>query len=199
MSVAALAASLAISVLPLPLSVADDETQSATMEKLPTSAYADSISQLETADVTPLADETVGLDKNVAELESNIVEIDQKTVEGVETVISLASDILFDSNKSEVPKRAKSVVGDLVSEIPNGAEVDVFGHTDSLDTDDYNQDLSERRAEAVADILEDARPDLELNVKGFGEMEPLEPNEKGGEDNPEGRAANRRVEIRYES
>ncbi|HRW01540.1 MAG TPA: hypothetical protein P5314_07170 [Tetrasphaera sp.] len=43
-----------------------------------------------------------------------------------------------------------------------------------------------------------ARPDLKLDVEGFGKGRPVAPNSQGGEDNPEGRALNRRVEIRYE-
>lgn len=62
----------------------------------------------------------------------------------------------------------------------------------------YNKDLSQQRAKAVAAILETARPDLKLDVEGFGKGRPVAPNSQGGEDNPEGRALNRRVEIRYE-
>lgn len=53
------------------------------------------------------------------------------------------------------------------------------------------------RAQAVADAVAAARPDLVLEVAGRGEAEPAAPNEQGGEDNPEGREQNRRVELRY--
>lgn len=161
------------------------------VDQLPESAYADS--------VTPLDDGITALENNVTALQRNIVEMDRATVAGEETVISLASDILFDSNEATVPDRASARVGDLVADIPDGAAVDVHGHTDSIDTDEYNQELSERRAKAVADILEEVRPDLELKIEGFGEREPVEPNKVDGKDNPQGRALNRRVEIRYES
>lgn len=47
-----------------------------------------------------------------------------------------------------------------------GEETVISLASDSLDSNEYNQELSERRAEAVADILEEVRPDLELKVEG---------------------------------
>lgn len=53
-------------------------------------------------------------------------------------------------------------------------------------------------AEAVADAITGERDDLSLEVTGKGESDPVEPNEKGGEDNPEGRGEEspRRVAVR---
>jgi len=188
MKVGTLALTTALLAVP---SVATADDPQDIVDRLPESAYA--------ASITPLDDGITALENNVTALQRNIVEMDRQTTAGEETVISLASDILFDSDEATVPEQASTKVGDLVAGIPDGAAVDVHGHTDSIDTDEYNQDLSERRAEAVADILEEVRPDLELQIEGFGEREPVEPNEVDGEDNPEGRALNRRVEIRYES
>ena len=84
-----------------------------------------------------------------------------------------------------------------VADIPDGAEVAVVGHTDSVGSDADNLTLSKERARAVADVIEDERDDLELDVSGKGEKDPVAANDKGGEDNPEGREKNRRVEIRY--
>lgn len=98
----------------------------------------------------------------------------------------------------ELPDSASSAIAELTDEVPEGAVVDVHGHTDSNPVpephDFDNQELSERRAEAVADVLEEERPDLELNVEGFGEDEPAVSED---EDDPSTFAANRRVEIRY--
>lgn len=187
MTTTMLALFAALALVPTsPLSLDDRQD---VLDQLPDSAYSTSIA--------PLEDSVTSLEQNVTALERNVVEIDRQTTAGEETVISLASDVLFDSNEATVPKRASTKVDELVEDIPDGAAVDVHGHTDSIDTDEYNQDLSERRAEAVAAILEEVRPDLELQVEGFGESEPVEPNEVDGEDNPQGRALNRRVEIRY--
>jgi len=78
------------------------------------------------------------------------------------------------------------------------ATVKVEGHTDSRGTDEYNQNLSERRADAVRQhlIKEGAVKKAMISAAGYGELRPVAPNERNdGKDNPEGRAANRRVEI----
>lgn len=115
-----------------------------------------------------------------------------------EPVIVLETDILFVAMEWQLPGSAGPKIGELVEEIPDGAAVEVHGHTDSNPVPDGydfdNQVLSENRAEAVAEVLEDERPDLELNVDGFGEDEPAVEEDK---DDPSTFAANRRVEIRY--
>lgn len=115
-----------------------------------------------------------------------------------EDVIVLETDILFAAMEWELPDAASSKIGELVEEIPDGAAVDVHGHTDSNpvpeDYDFDNQVLSKNRAEAVAEVLAEERPDLDLNVEGFGEDQPAVEED---EDDPSTFAANRRVEIRY--
>ena len=81
--------------------------------------------------------------------------------------------------------------------VPRGATVTIGGHTDSIGTTASNQKLSQRRAQAVATVVKAARSDLKLSVKGYGESRPVAPNTSGGKDDPDGRAQNRRVEIRY--
>lgn len=114
------------------------------------------------------------------------------------TVITLAFDILFAFDKADISDRAQAKIERLADKIPDDASVEVSGHTDSIGSASYNKDLSQQRAKAVAAILETAQPDLKLDVEGFGKDRPVAPNSQGGEDNPEGRALNRRVEIRYE-
>lgn len=168
--------------------VADDPTDA--LDALPDSAWAESI--------TPLEDNITVLDENITALDLNITPLDTRTTEGKQTVISLSSDILFAFGDATIDGRAEARIAELVDEVPDGATVQVHGHTDSIGTEEFNQELSEDRAATVAEAVEAARPDLELEVEGFGLHEPVEPNEVGGEDNPEGRALNRRVEIRYE-
>jgi outer membrane protein OmpA-like peptidoglycan-associated protein len=69
--------------------------------------------------------------------------------------------------------------------------VDVIGHTDSVGSDQLNQELSERRARSVAEYLagQGIMP-ARLLVAGRGKMQPIASN-----DTPEGRSQNRRVEI----
>lgn len=114
-----------------------------------------------------------------------------------QTVISLSTDLLFTPNNWELPASAPDRIEDLVEDVPDGATVEVTGHTDSVPTgEDFdNAELSENRAEAVAEVLADKRPDLDLEVSGVGDSDPAVAED---EEDPSTFAANRRVEISYE-
>ena len=82
-------------------------------------------------------------------------------------------------------------VAQVINNHPEITLIRVEGHTDDRGDDDYNMDLSRRRAEAVVAYL--IRKDVEagrLRAAGFGETRSIESN-----DSREGRAANRRVEF----
>lgn len=175
--------------LPVP-AVATVEDRDAVIASFPDSAYAQS--------THPLDVNVHELDRNVHELAENISPFESTTTEGQETVVSLSSDILFAFGDAEIGPAAEDKIRELVADIPDGATVQVHGHTDSISGREFNQTLSEERAETVAEIIRTDRPDLDLEVEGFGMDQPVAPNEKNGEDDPEGRALNRRVEIRYE-
>ena len=74
----------------------------------------------------------------------------------------------------------------------------IEGHTDAIGSDADNQALSERRAAAVRTALEaELGSGYQYTSVGFGETKPVAPNTKpDGSDDPDGRALNRRVEIR---
>lgn len=145
-----------------------------------------------------LADDIEPLDPNIAALDRNITPLGNEVTEGETTTITLESDILFDFGSSELTEAARTKIGELVAEVPQGETVSVDGHTDDVPYHRGNDVLSQERAQAVADAIAAARPDLELTVTGHGDSDPVAPNSSGGEDNPEGRAENRRVEIRYD-
>ncbi|QJW37509.1 OmpA family protein [Cellulosimicrobium protaetiae] len=115
-----------------------------------------------------------------------------------ETVVVLTSDLLFPFDESALTPAAAAALAELVDQIPQGAAVAVDGHTDSMGTDARNDELSVARAESVAAVLRAERPDLTLTVGGHGSREPVAENIVGGEDNPAGRALNRRVELSFE-
>ena len=75
-------------------------------------------------------------------------------------------------------------------------KVELDGHTDSVGTDQYNQGLSERRAQIVSDYLTSHGVDASriTAVKGFGESAPIDTNST-----KEGRARNRRTELKVEN
>ncbi|MGZ4089526.1 MAG: OmpA family protein, partial [Bacteroidia bacterium] len=74
----------------------------------------------------------------------------------------------------------------------------IQSHTDSKGSDQYNEKLSQKRAESVVNYLigKGINP-LRLKAKGYGESKPIAPNENSdGSDNPEGRAQNRRTDFK---
>jgi outer membrane protein OmpA-like peptidoglycan-associated protein len=67
----------------------------------------------------------------------------------------------------------------------------IEGHTDSVGGDDFNQQLSERRADSVRDFLaEQGVPGTSITARGLGKTQPVASN-----DTAEGRQRNRRVEL----
>ncbi|NLI72017.1 MAG: OmpA family protein, partial [Bacteroidales bacterium] len=74
---------------------------------------------------------------------------------------------------------------------PTWGSLRVKGHTDSTGPESYNQGLSERRAQAVADYLvSQGVSNSVISTEGYGESQPIATN-----DTAEGRKANRRVEF----
>jgi OOP family OmpA-OmpF porin len=107
--------------------------------------------------------------------------------------VTYAADTFFDFNKSVVKPAGKAKLDDLVAKV-KGINLEVIiavGHTDSVGSDAYNQQLSVRRAEAVKAYL--VSKGIEKNriyTEGKGEKQPVADNKT-----KEGRAKNRRVEI----
>lgn len=113
------------------------------------------------------------------------------------TVIRMSGDVLFDFDSDQLRPEAAPVVESVAEAvIESGKPVEVQGHTDAKGSDEYNQDLSERRAEAFKAALVAAGVTSEITTTGFGETRPVAPNEKAdGSDDPAGRQLNRRVEV----
>jgi len=112
-------------------------------------------------------------------------------------VVTLNDKVLFDFDKAEIRSDAGAVLDALagaLEKLPTAA-MEVRGHTDAKGSDDYNQGLSERRAQAVLAALRQRGVASDAKARGFGETQPVAPNEIGGKDNPGGRQLNRRVEI----
>jgi len=108
-------------------------------------------------------------------------------------LIANMSDVLFRSGSFELLPGARerlAKVSGIVLAYP-GLHLQVEGHTDSVGGDDYNQQLSEHRAQAVRDYLVQAGiSQYSVESHGLGKNEPVASN-----DTPEGRQQNRRVEL----
>lgn len=122
-----------------------------------------------------------------------VLQTEQRT--GATTTVTVSSDVLFAFGSDALDERARTAVAAVAADLPQGAAVQVVGHTDGIGADAANQALSDRRARAVAAALGSGRPDLALTATGRGETEPLE--REGGPDDAAARAANRRVVITH--
>jgi outer membrane protein OmpA-like peptidoglycan-associated protein len=122
---------------------------------------------------------------------SKIVET-RKTALGL--VMNLSEDYLkFDFDKAELRTENRELLSRIAGILLTSKDfsVSVYGHTDDVGTEEYNQNLSERRAKAVRDYLVEAGLDPAIvTMEGLGESQPLVP-----ETTDVARAKNRRVEI----
>lgn len=121
-----------------------------------------------------------------------------KPVKSCGTLITLQDGVLFDFGKYDLRPEAKATLAKLAT-VLNQAKVpaaQINGHTDSIGDDAFNQDLSEKRASAVATQLKADGVTANLETHGYGKTQPVADNTNAdGSDNPAGRQANRRVEI----
>jgi OOP family OmpA-OmpF porin len=109
--------------------------------------------------------------------------------------------INFDFDKSNIKPEFAPVLDEAAQILKDNPSVQVVieGHTDSIGSDAYNQRLSERRARSVKQYLVSRGVEASrLETVGKGEREPIAPNTKDGRDNPEGRAMNRRAELKVQ-
>jgi outer membrane protein OmpA-like peptidoglycan-associated protein len=105
----------------------------------------------------------------------------------------MESGILFATNQSTLQPKARQNIqkmAEVLKEYPD-TDIIIAGHTDSDGTDEYNQKLSERRAQSVADYLKTLGVmGSRLKTIGYGETQPVQSN-----DTAAGKQANRRVEV----
>ena len=108
-------------------------------------------------------------------------------------LIANMSDVLFKTGSFELAPGARerlAKVSGILLAYPT-LHVQIEGHTDSVGTDEYNQNLSEKRADAVRDyFVQQGIAADSIQAKGFGKTVPIASNETA-----EGRQQNRRVEL----
>ncbi len=112
---------------------------------------------------------------------------------GDQLQLNMPSDVTFATGQSNIQPQFYGSLDNVAStlvEFPSTA-VDIIGHADSTGAEDFNQRLSEQRAQSVQSYLQNRGvTPVRLAAIGFGETRPIAPN-----DTAEGRARNRRVEI----
>lgn len=113
--------------------------------------------------------------------------------------VALSGDYLFDFDKDTLLSKALEALDKVyvLYQEHDGTNILIEGHTDSKGSNDYNLDLSERRASSVREwFLKKQIATNLITIKGYGETKPAAPNKDSqGKDNPDGRAKNRRVEL----
>lgn len=111
-----------------------------------------------------------------------------------EITLNMPSDITFDVDSAAVKPQFRSTLSSVAGTLRDypSTTIDITGHADSQGSDAYNQELSLRRASSVAQALTDQGVQPQRIVaQGRGELAPIADNATA-----EGRAKNRRVEIR---
>lgn len=121
-------------------------------------------------------------------------------VETSALILTIAGSVLAAPSPSFAGEQARSV-NDPVEATPERLATSTFPMgVVTTDITKTEQQGSQRHITITADVLFDfdsVEVNPEFAAKGYGETEPVAENEKNGEDNPEGRAQNRRVEITY--
>jgi outer membrane protein OmpA-like peptidoglycan-associated protein len=134
------------------------------------------------------------LDQQAADLRAsmanNQIQIDNR---GDHLLVTMPDGILFATDSAAINASLQADIRALALNLQQyrDSTVDVIGHTDNVGSAEYNQDLSARRASAVAGVfLEEGVAPSRVRSFGRGEDEPVATNLT-----PEGRSLNRRVEI----
>lgn len=133
------------------------------------------------------------LDKQAEELRRQLRNDVGVSNNGTDLRVVLSQDLLFATNSTSVSSVSQNelrIVASSLNNYPN-TTVNVIGHTDNVGSAEFNQDLSQRRAQAVAAVLLNGGvAPSRVRSLGAGENQPVASNL-----NAAGRQANRRVEI----
>ena len=137
------------------------------------------------------------MDKQIKELKEQTagsgIDVNE-TADGNSILVNLPDGVTFAVDSSNISPAFQGTLDQIANSLVTYPDslVDVYGHTDSTGSDAYNQQLSERRAKAVSDYLSmRGVSSARIRYQGFGEQYPVADNTT-----PEGRALNRRVEIK---
>jgi outer membrane protein OmpA-like peptidoglycan-associated protein len=154
--------------------------------------------------VTRLDYTTIGRSISKEKLTKLVTNITLDTVIYLEPIILNKSIILkniyYDFAKWDIRLDAAKELDKLIDILYDNPEISIelSSHTDSVDTESYNQRLSQRRAESAVNYIIAAGINRNrVTAKGYGELHPIARNTNpDGTDNPEGRQENRRTEFK---
>lgn len=113
----------------------------------------------------------------------------------VKKKVDLSKAILFDTASAKIKSVNEMILSNLVTHLKNQPEVSIIidGHTDSVGSDKMNMVLSQKRADATAnELIKRGVSADKISTRAFGESEPVASNNSA-----DGRAKNRRVEVKF--
>jgi outer membrane protein OmpA-like peptidoglycan-associated protein len=132
------------------------------------------------------------MDKQAEELKRDLEGAEVERVgEGIK--ITFDSGLMFDVDSYQLKPATKDNLSQLSKTLTKYDDTNILieGHTDNTGEEGYNIDLSEKRAESVADFIKDQGVQTKrITTEGYGEEQPIETNET-----VDGRQQNRRVEV----
>jgi outer membrane protein OmpA-like peptidoglycan-associated protein len=108
--------------------------------------------------------------------------------------VAVLNNIFFESNKFEINSKSFTELNEVVKflQINSSIKIEISGHTDNVGDENYNQQLSQKRAQSVAEyLLSKGIESSRLTQVGYGSRQPIQPN-----DSEEHRQANRRIEFK---
>ena len=171
--------------------IAAEESRQQAEEQRHAAEMARMEAETKTAEAEKARMAAAAAEERARKLESQIAEL--QAVKSERGLVITLGDVLFDTNKSELRSGALFTIDKLVAflaEYPD-RKVMIEGFTDSTGAEDYNQRLSESRAQSVREALVAKGIDsARIVTRGYGEAFPVASNETA-----EGRQRNRRVEV----
>jgi len=154
---------------------------------------ADAEIEKQDAEIAKQKQDLIDSDKRTADVMAELAKLAAVKEEERGLVVTLSGGVLFRSAESTLMSSAQTKLDQVANALLSvrTRNIIIEGHTDSQGSDSYNQDLSQRRANAVRDYLvQKGYPADHIQTRGMSEDSPIADNAS-----PEGRANNRRVEI----
>lgn len=136
------------------------------------------------------------------DIAASVTALEEEKSEGNLVTVRISSDVLFEFNQATLTGTARREIVRIAARLRGvTGVVRVSGHSDGIGRPAYNLRLSKARANAVRAELQRVLGGTGVRIvaAGYGETRPVAPNMSGGEDNPAGRAKNRRVEIAFQT
>ena len=155
---------------------------------------ADAATAEAAADLAAAQQARMDAEKRADDAQAKLAEVAKLKEEARGLVITLSGSVVFASNQALILPAAQArlnQVSEALLSTNSLRNLVVEGHTDSIGSEAYNMQLSQRRADSVRSyLISRGYPADKIEASGIGEIRPIASNS-----NPEGRSNNRRVEI----